>query len=85
MPLVLVAAIFLFVAGGLADVTTLGHSQIPTHASRRASRALLVTLDLGLGAGLAARRRVPPAPAACGAPPRPATDADGSGAVPVTS
>ena len=30
MPLVLVATIFLFVAGGLADVTTLGNSQIPS-------------------------------------------------------
>ena len=30
VPLVLVAAIFLFVAGGLADVTTLGNSQIPS-------------------------------------------------------
>ena len=30
VPLVLVAAIFLFVAGGMADVTTLGNSQIPS-------------------------------------------------------
>ena len=35
MPLVLVATIFLFVAGGLADVTTLGNSQVPSTALRR--------------------------------------------------
>ena len=29
--------IFLFVAGGLADVTTLGHSQVPTHVPGRGS------------------------------------------------
>ncbi len=52
MPLVLVASIFLFFAGGLADVSTLGHSQIPTTFSPTVAR-ILVALDLGLGAGLA--------------------------------
>ena len=52
MPLVLVASIFLFFAGGLADVSTLGHSQIPTTFSPTLAR-VLVALDLGLGAGLA--------------------------------
>ncbi|MEX1008620.1 MAG: hypothetical protein WD271_12360 [Acidimicrobiia bacterium] len=52
MPLVLIAAIFLFVAGGLADVSTLGHSLVPTTFPTVVAR-LLVTLDLGLGAGLA--------------------------------
>ena len=52
VPLVLVATIFLFVAGGLADVTTLGNSQIPSTFSAGFAR-LLVMLTLGLGAGLA--------------------------------
>ena len=63
VPLVLVATIFLFVAGGLADVTTLGNSQIPSTFSAAFAR-LLVTITLGLGAGLAAaaalRLRPPP-------------------------
>lgn len=52
MPLVLVASIFLFFAGGLADVSTIGHSEIPTTLPTTLAR-LLVTFDLGLGAGLA--------------------------------
>jgi hypothetical protein len=52
VPLVLVATIFLFVAGGLADVTSLGNSQIPSTFSAGFAR-LLVMLTLGLGAGLA--------------------------------
>ena len=52
MPLVLIAAIFLFVAGGLADVSTLGHSLVPTTFPTVVAR-LLVTVNLGLGAGLA--------------------------------
>jgi len=63
VPLVLVAAIFLFVAGGLADVTSLGNSQVPSTFSAGFAR-LLVTLTLGLGAGLAvsAAVRLRPAP-----------------------
>ena len=52
VPLVLVATIFLFVAGGLADVTTLGNSQVPSMFSAGFAR-FLVMLTLGLGAGLA--------------------------------
>jgi hypothetical protein len=52
VPLVLVATIFLFVAGGLADVTSLGNSQVPSTFSAGFAR-LLVTLTLGLGGGLA--------------------------------
>lgn len=63
IPLVLVATIFLFVAGGLADVATLGHSQVPSTFSAALAR-LLVTITLGLGAGLglaaAFRLRPPP-------------------------
>lgn len=65
VPIVLVATIFLFVAGGLADVTTLGNSQIPSTFSAWFAR-LLVALTLGLGAGLALaaafRLRPPPQP-----------------------
>jgi hypothetical protein len=52
VPLVLVATIFLFVAGGLADVTSLGSSQVPSTFSPGLAR-VLVMLTLGLGAGLA--------------------------------
>ena len=52
VPSVLVATIFLFVAGGLADVTSLGNSQLPSTFSGGIAR-LLVMLALGLGAGLA--------------------------------
>jgi hypothetical protein len=63
VPLALIATIFLFVAGGLADVTTLAHSQIPSTFPGWFAR-LLVTITLGLGAGLAVaaalRLRPPP-------------------------
>jgi hypothetical protein len=52
MPLVLIAAIFIFFAGGLADVSTIGHSQIPTTLPPTLAR-VLVCLNLGLGAGVA--------------------------------
>ena len=50
VPLVLIATLFLFVAGGLADVTTLGSSQIPSTFPAWFAR-LLVTITLGLGGG----------------------------------
>jgi hypothetical protein len=53
VPLVLVATIFLFVAGGLADVTSLGNSELPVTFAPWFAR-LLVTATLGLGGGLAA-------------------------------
>lgn len=65
VPIVLVATIFLFVAAGLADVTSLGNSQIPSTFSAGFAR-VLVMLTLGLGAGLAvaaALRLRPSAPA----------------------
>jgi hypothetical protein len=63
VPLVLLAGIFLCVAGGLADVTTLGHSQLPTTLPRTLARTL-VAVTLGGGAGLAAAAalRLRPAP-----------------------
>jgi hypothetical protein len=78
VPLVLVATIFLFVAGGLADVTSLGNSQVPSTFSAGVAR-LVVMLTLGLGAGLAVaaawrlRPSSPTRPAA--RPPRPAATA----------
>lgn len=51
VPFVLIAAIFLGVAGGLADVATLGHSQVPSSLGPAPAR-LAVALTLGLGTGL---------------------------------
>jgi hypothetical protein len=69
-PAVLVAGLFVFVAGGLADITTLTRSQVPTTLPVGVSR-LTVMIALGLGAGLvvaaAGRLRAPPRPA----PPEP--------------
>jgi hypothetical protein len=63
VPLVLLAAIFLCVAGGLADVTTLGHSQLPTTLPGTLARALVaVTLGGGAGLAVAAALRLRPAP-----------------------
>jgi hypothetical protein len=74
VPIVLVATIFLFVAGGLADVTSLGNSQVPTTLPAAGAR-LLVTVTLGLGSGLAIaaafRLRPPPAEPRPGRPARP--------------
>ncbi len=62
-PIVLIAALFLFIAGGLADVTSLTHSQLPTTLPPAIAR-VTVTLALGLGFGLmvtaALRLRPPP-------------------------
>jgi hypothetical protein len=70
-PAVLVAGLFVFVAGGLADITTLTRSQLPTTLPVDLSR-LTVMIALGLGAGLvigaAGRLRAPPK----AAPPEPA-------------
>jgi hypothetical protein len=63
-PAVLIAGLFVLVAGGLADLTTLTRSQLPTTLPDAAGR-LTVTLALGLGAGLviaAAGRLRPPVP-----------------------
>jgi hypothetical protein len=50
-PAVLISAIFLFVAGGLADLQTLARSQLPTTLPDGMAR-LCVTVALGVGAGL---------------------------------
>jgi hypothetical protein len=64
IPAVLFAGLIVAVAGGLADLTTLTRSQLPTDAPVTIAR-MEVMLALGLGAGLAAAaalRLRPPAP-----------------------
>lgn len=51
-PLVLLAGLFVAIAGGLADVNALSHSQLPTNSPHWLAR-LEVTLALGLGTGVA--------------------------------
>jgi hypothetical protein len=67
IPAVLFAGLIVAVAGGLADLTTLTRSQLPTDAPATIARTE-VMLALGLGAGLAAaaamRLRPPAAPPA---------------------
>jgi hypothetical protein len=64
-PAVLIAGLFVFVAGGLADFTTLTKSQVPTTLPDGVAR-LTVTIALGLGLGLViaagSRLRAPPPP-----------------------
>jgi hypothetical protein len=62
-PVVLIAGLFVFVAGGLADVTTLTRSQVPTTLPDAVAR-LTVTIALGLGLGvvIAAGSRLRPVP-----------------------
>ena len=65
MPFVLVAAIFLLVAGGLADVSTLGPLPGAVVVVTRRARASWSRSTLGLGVGLAAAaalrlRQTPP-------------------------
>lgn len=52
VPLVLLASIFLFVAGGLADIQSLARSQLPSSFAPGFAR-LLVTITLGVGLGTA--------------------------------
>lgn len=61
-PVVLVAAIILTVAGGLADLSTLGASQLPTTLPDELARAgVMLALGLGVGVGVAAAMRLRPA------------------------
>jgi hypothetical protein len=62
MPLVLLAGIFLFVAGGLADVTSLAKALVPSTFSAAFARVLVaVTLGVGAGTAIAAAWRLAPA------------------------
>jgi hypothetical protein len=73
-PLVLCAGLFLAIAGGLADITTLSHSQLPTTLPDSLTRLAVATV-LGLGTALAviaalhlrAQPRRAPRPAAAAA------------------
>jgi hypothetical protein len=66
-PAVLIAAVFVFLAGGLTDVTELTRSQVPSTLPEWLSR-VTVTIALGLGFGvlvaaaLRLRRPAPPPP-----------------------
>jgi hypothetical protein len=64
-PAVLIAGLFVLIAGGLADVTALTKSQIPTTLPDALAR-LTVAIALGVGTGLViasgSRLRAPPAP-----------------------
>ena len=61
-PLVLLASMFLFIAGGLADVTSLAKSQIPSTWSDGFARMLVtITLGVGLGTAIGAAWRLVPA------------------------
>jgi hypothetical protein len=66
-PIVLIAALFLFIAGGLADAPALTRSQLPTTLAPWLARLTVITA-LGLGFGLlviaAMRLRPPPRRAA---------------------
>jgi hypothetical protein len=85
VPLVLVASIFLFVAGGLGDVTSLAHSQIATTFAPAFARLLVtVTLGVGLGLAIAAAWRMRSANLAPPAPPARARQ-DRTGGTPATS
>ena len=50
-PIALIAALFLFIAGGLADITSLTRSQLPTTLAPWLARLTVITA-LGLGCGL---------------------------------
>jgi hypothetical protein len=74
VPAVLVAALFLAIAGGLADVTSLSRSQIPTSLPLDLARAT-VTAAMGIGFGLVVAAglhlRMPRGLAPTGRPARP--------------
>ncbi len=70
IPAVLFAGLIVAFAGGLADLTTLTHSQLPTDVPTDVAR-LEVALALGLGAGLAASSALRLRPPAT---PKPADD-----------
>jgi len=73
VPLALLGGLFLALAGGLADITTLSRSQVPTTAALGLDR-LTVALTLGLGVGvtvgatLRLRRPRPVAPTPAASP-----------------
>jgi hypothetical protein len=70
-PIVLIAGLFILIAGGLADVTTLTRTQLPTRLPDNVARLTVMTaLGVGLGLVIAAASRLRPPPT-----PRPAEPA----------
>ena len=71
-PIALIGGVFLLLAGGLADVTTLSHSQVPATIAPWLDR-LAIALVLGAGAGVStiAAFHLPKAPPRRGGPRRP--------------
>jgi hypothetical protein len=62
-PIVLIAALFLFIAGGLADLTSLTRSQLPTTLAPWLARLTVITaLGLGFGIMVTAALRLRPPP-----------------------
>jgi hypothetical protein len=62
-PLVLVAGLFVAIAGGLGDVTTLSRSQLPTTLTYDLARAIVATaIGLGVGLAVAGALRLRPEP-----------------------
>jgi len=51
-PALILAGLFVFVSGGVADLASLSHAFVPSRASGELARAL-IAMALGLGAGTA--------------------------------
>jgi hypothetical protein len=70
-PIALIGGVFLLLAGGLADVTSLSHSQVPTTIAPWLDR-LAIAFVIGVGAGVSAVAafHLPKAPPRRGARPR---------------
>ncbi|MGZ8751585.1 MAG: hypothetical protein ACXW1S_01265 [Acidimicrobiia bacterium] len=76
-PIVLIAALFLFIAGGLADITSLTRSQLPTTLAPWAARLTVITaLGLGFGLMVTAALRLRPPPHRAPSPAQPPTPVD---------
>jgi hypothetical protein len=76
-PVVLIAGLFLFIAGGLADVTTLTRSQLPTTLTPWLARlTVIAALGIGLGLMVTAALRLRPTPHRSAAPAQPPAPAD---------
>jgi hypothetical protein len=76
-PIVLIAALFLFIAGGLADVRSLTRSQLPTTLAPWLARLTVITaLGLGLGLMVTAALRLRPPPRSAASHVQPSTPVD---------
>lgn len=58
-PALILAGLFVFVSGGLADLSALSHSFVPSRLAAPAARAVVaLALGLGVGTGLSGARRL---------------------------